>query len=395
MAGAAVAVALVAVGVPTAVGSLSAHDRPDVAAPTSTPAAIPSGLPSEDAGLRRIAPDLAADLDEAGPVAAPDASLDYRCPDVAPLLSEWTGLPIAEDGSGTTQYLTTDGCRWTTDSGPLALPKVMVRLVLSNDPRATAASVVLGMESAPAGSGCRWTSLPVGTASGALQQCSAGGTSTGWTVTMLDADGTGAWILEAGVGSAVPERYDIALSAMVALWRVVHSGLQDGPSATSDSGIAAAEEMAERVAEAAPNLSLASPSDGATCPEAPDLARFGIELRSGGTVTAEAGCVWSAVSGRVPGTTPVMAALHYYAEALPPVRAILCPSAPLPGSATEAVVEKACGSGASGAWTLTVPESGGGGWVFSVAGNPEDPLSTESTLLELLPALVQATDETW
>jgi hypothetical protein len=235
VAGAALAVALVAVGVPTAVSTLSAPRGSDGAGPAPTTfVAPPSGGSREDerrvdrwtdlldqreeaqAPLRDLADRLKTRLATGGLLGGAGPSEPLPCPDAAVLLGDTVGLPLLP-GPGPT---TLDGCSWATaDETPEA---GRVQLTLRNDPELTTDQLVRDVNAGTNSEGCYPTALPGSTGFSALSLCGTDGREL-WTVTVMDGSGTGAWFLTAAVGSALPD--DAGVEAILSLRAVVSGEL--------------------------------------------------------------------------------------------------------------------------------------------------------------------------
>lgn len=235
VAGAALAVALVAVGVPTAVGTLSAPRGSDGAGPApTTSVAPPSGGSREDerrvdrwtdvleqreqtqAPLRDLADRLKASLVTGGLLSGADPAEPLPCPDAVQLLGDAVGLPLLP-GPGPT---TLDGCSWATPDGTPEGERV--QLALRNDPDLSTDQLVRDVNAGTNSGECYPTALPGSTGFSALSLCGTDGQEL-WTVTVLDGSGTGAWVLTAAVGSAVPD--DAGVAAILALRDVVRGRL--------------------------------------------------------------------------------------------------------------------------------------------------------------------------
>ncbi len=393
IAGAAAAVAAVAIGVPTVVNLLSAPAGDDVATPPPTspvegPAALPSEGPEGAAeDLRQFVDAMRAGLSRLGVDGTlPDPEVRLPCPDAAEALGRATGIfEVKPDGINAGRGTLT-GCAWSTDETGSTPAEQRLDLSLHAASGATTESVLRELDGRVAEDGCSWATVLDDDAFDPLMRCE--GSQNTWTLTLVDEDGTGAWVLTSAVGSELPEAFGTGTGTLAELWRIVEDGLAttpadpgtpSDPSIAFDDGVAEAEAMAAKIAELSPALSLGAPRDGAGCPDVVLFGHDGDLLQPGDPVTT--GCVWSQGAG----TSAVSASMRYYPE-LPPVRAILCPAAPVPGWSPAVEVEKACGSHRSGGWELKVQDAdGAGGWVFYVAEDTE----------KLLPGLVQLADQIW
>ncbi|TYP87125.1 hypothetical protein [Blastococcus xanthinilyticus] len=201
---AAVAAVVVAVGigVPTALGALTASPGGGVAGPgTAGTEAVPEDSAArsaaEDARRAREAEDRATAAAEeaaavemvAGVLGARTPPLELRagadraCPDVA------AGL-IAALGGGTRPTTGTDltgGCRWSTP-GPA--------LTLSLVPGQTEDQMVGEVDRSVAAEGCTVRVMPSAVDVTPLTVCPAG-TGTTWTLRVPDSGGAGYWVLSA------------------------------------------------------------------------------------------------------------------------------------------------------------------------------------------------------
>jgi hypothetical protein len=154
------------------------------------------------------------------------------------------------------------------------------------------------------------------------------------------------------------------------------------------------EEIAARIASTTPRLRLGAPQESSPCPDASDLQRLGVELEPGGSPLS--GCVWAGSSNGPSGGTSPRAYLRYYEDELPPVRAIGCPTAIIPGSAPVAEVKQSCATGSEGAWGVTIPAAGGeGGWLLTAADGTVSSSDVDSKAPDLVVDLVQLADQWW
>jgi hypothetical protein len=221
VAGAAVAVALVAVGVPTAIGTLSAPDRGEVATPTSAlPTEGPEGAAEE---LRQQVDGIRAHLESFevdGSVA--DVSDDLPCPGAIDRISMATGMVIHGELGEVTGVA--DGCLWSTSPDPAdsSVPAAdRLDALAYAEPLTTAEDVVSRLTADVLERDCRWTGELVSGSFATLQLCEDEEQTTS-TLTVVDGDGTGAWVLRAEVGAHMPEQFGLAAGTIAGLLYGVH-----------------------------------------------------------------------------------------------------------------------------------------------------------------------------
>jgi hypothetical protein len=209
VAGAAVAVALVAVGVPSVVGSLSAPGDGEVAGP------------SDAESLRGPADAVRSALawwEEDGSV--PDPGRGLSCSGEADLLAVDSRYPIEavrQPGGSTTT-----ACLWSTDGTGGTPPEQRVDLELGAAADLDAAEFMAGLDP---DAGCPWTVLFTDRSPNVLQVCDGDGQRL-WTLVVLDEDSTGAWTVTAAVGEELDAGSSVGARSIGALWGVV-SGFDD------------------------------------------------------------------------------------------------------------------------------------------------------------------------
>ncbi len=209
MAGAAAAVAALVVAVPTAVGSLSAPEQGDVARPT--PSADPLRGPA--AAVRSAMAWWEAD----GTV--PDPELGRRpCSDVAEVLTVDSRYEI--EPRRRPRGSTTTACVWSTDGSGSTPPEARVDLTLSVAPDLDAAALMARLDP---DAGCPWTILFRDRSPNVLRVCDADVGQRQWELTVVDDDGTGAWVMTAAVGDDVRAGFDVGARSVAALWGIVPS----------------------------------------------------------------------------------------------------------------------------------------------------------------------------
>jgi hypothetical protein len=221
VAGAALAVALVAVGVPTAVGSLSAPERGDVAVPSSTaPESTPPSYPIGDESLSQVAEDLRARFTQVGAGPVPDPSADVPCPDAAEQLSTATGMLAVAPAQINAESSVVRGCRWSTEPDGVGPTKDRYDVILVARAETTVDDLLADLDEDAAQPDCDWTRPLDENYFNAVQVCTASDHVV-WTLIMVDEDGTGAWHLTTAVGTQMPEAYGLGLSGTSSLWQVV------------------------------------------------------------------------------------------------------------------------------------------------------------------------------
>jgi hypothetical protein len=228
VAGAAAVVAAIVVGVPTAVGGLSAPDRGDVARPS----------PSSDP-LRGSADAVRSALAwwEADG-AVPDPELGRRpCSDAAEVLPVDSGLEM--EPSLQPRGSTTTACVWSTDGSGNTPPEARVDLTLSVAPDLDAHPVMAGLDE---DAGCPGTILFRDRSPNVLRVCESDGQQL-WELTVVDDDGTGAWVMTAAVGDDVSAGFDVGARSVATLWGIVPTFVPE-PSAEE------VQEASRRVNEA-------------------------------------------------------------------------------------------------------------------------------------------------
>jgi hypothetical protein len=215
--GAVAAVAALVIGVPTAVGSLSAPERGDVARPSE-----PLGDPA--AAVRSALAWWEAD----GTV--PDPELGGRpCSDAAEVLTVDSGSEmeprLQPRGS------TTTACVWSTDGSGNTPPEARVDLTLSVAPDLDAAELMARLDP---DAGCPWTILFTDRSPNVLSVCEADGQQL-WELTVVDEDGTGAWSMTAAVGDELGAGADVGARSVAALWGVVPDFVPEGADAQEEA----------------------------------------------------------------------------------------------------------------------------------------------------------------
>lgn len=394
--GAAVAVALVAVGVPTIVSTLSAPDRGDVAAPT------PSGLPSE--GPEGAAEELRpwadavraamADRFDDGFIADPEDA--FPCPDVADALSRATGMFTVEPTGINAGGGTLTGCGWSTD--PMASTPAEQRLDLSI--RAafdmTTDDLLRELDDRVAEDDCSWTALG-GEFFDPLMLCD--GPQQMWTLTVLDEDGVGAWVLMAAIGAELPEGPGSAAGTLAELWRGVRQALLAAGSAVSPPNrefIQVSDALSTRRSP----VSLEETGDwgcrSATL-ELPD--ELGLALMSApGTLEAQPGqplCGWAGTGA----AATLSLSINYLKGADDAVQSDLlaspsgdsCYASDLTGTPSRTTLQ-ACSMTWGTAWRVVVAESGGNGLWLLEAQVPSGSAPDGPTVVL---ALVDVADQLW
>ena len=173
--------------------------------------------------LHDAAESLRADLSAGAPVPVPDPSLDGPCPEAHVRLSEATGMYTLAPHVENDAALTSDGCRWSLDAAPGSTAEDRLDLELRSDPTLTQDELTRGYDARRNRDGCYPTALPGSVAFSALLLC-GDEARTSWTVTMLDDDGTGGWVLTADVGADLPEAFGTGKAAVIALRSIVVDG---------------------------------------------------------------------------------------------------------------------------------------------------------------------------
>jgi hypothetical protein len=406
VAGAAVAVALVAVGVPTAVGTLSGPDRGDVAAPTATlPTEGPDGAADH---LRRYVEAVGAALDRLGlDATVPDPEADFPCPDAADALGRATAMYVVEPGGINAGGSTLTGCSWSTDVKAKGSPEERLDLSLRAAFDATTRSVLQGLDESVTENGCRWTTVPDVGRFLPLEICE--GSQMSWTLTMLDEDGVGAWVLTSAVGSNLPEGFGTGAPTLAAMWELVVQGAAaiDGPPQISPVN-REFNEIADAIAQQDGPLELrASRTPSSDCAgELLDLiATLGIELHEV-PVPREGNpdvCGWASSDG----VLPMYIGLIRDGDATDRARLLdaaidatmredgTCYASEVSGTATRTTLQ-ACSRPAAGGvteWRLLVDDAGGAGLWEITALLPDEGAAVAPSTSVL--ALVDLADRVW
>ena len=374
VAGAAVAVALVAVGVPTAVTTLSAPDG-DVAAPSATSEPL--------RGPANAVRTAMAWWEDDGSVPEPESSAP--CPDAAGLLSDLDGR-YAFEAVRTNTGGTLTGCGWSTDPSSATAAEERIDLMLRAAPDLDADLLVSNLEADSVQDGCSSTTLFPGLSPDVLQVCDRG-TQQVWTVTVVDEDGTGAWVVAAAVGTDVDARFTVSASSVAALWGIVSDRPDAEPELQEDElqeDEAALEGMAEALRaelRAVDPVTVPDASRDVPCPAAAEtLSRatgmYELAPHAGNPQSRTSdGCRWSlAGSSGSPATDRLDLELRsdpalgqdeltrgYDARA---VRDGCYPTA-LPGSVSFSAL-LLCSDQTRTSWTVTMLDGDGtGGWVLT------------------------------
>ena len=386
VAGAAVAVALVTAGVPTAMNTLS-DPGGDAAAPFLT-----EGSPRAAEQLRAHVEALEVWLGAPGPEGpAPDPGEGVPCPDAADVLGAATGMTL-ETGGENAGGGTLTGCSWSTDDSATMPAQDRLDVVLRGDFEATAETLRRALDESVVEDRCRWTTLPSDERFAALQVCD--GPQTRWELTVLDDDGVGAWVLSSFVGTRVPEAFGVGAGTINELWRVVLQGVE-APTVRQQTGVEVAG-AAEVLAMSFPGMSrIAAPVDP-SCPASstPELENYGLDPQPSGSSTDDRGCLWSAAAPASEDRTPLTGRIAFRSD--PPVLGgDECSTSPIPGWTPGAELS-GCLVGDSLDWTLVAPAADGrGGWVISAGGDAQDVAAVGPTSLDVLVELVDLADRTW
>jgi hypothetical protein len=401
VAGAALAVAVVAVGVPTAIGTQSAPDRGEVAVPSPalpSPTLPSEGPPGAADELAARAEAVAAGLVRVGLDAVPDPEQAHPCPDAAEALSRATGMLEVHDAEINTGGGTLTGCKWSDDTTGSEPAEQRLDLFLRADGAATTDSVLRGLAEGVAENDCSWTTLPGIDRFVPLTVCEGGQTT--WSVTVLDEDEEGAWLVSSAVGTEMSEQFGLGSGTVVALWNVV------GTVLTGDDRISPLNRSFNDVvngfdARSRP-VSLSAPSTPMSCPELPaGLAdrtnREPTEVRGPrGSLT----CTWESDVGAtfsigfIAGATP-----RVYRDA-PDVTFEEVPGSDSAGTCLGVVLPStepaaglaACGLAAREQWRLNMADAGGRGvWTIGL----QLPTSGDPDSADAVRALIELADARW
>lgn len=365
--GAAVAVALVAVGVPTAVTTLSAPDG-DAAAPPRP--AEPLRGPAD--AVRTAMAWWEAD----GTV--PDPETGGPCPDAAEVLSGLDSRYVFRPSRINSGGGRLTGCAWSTDDGtPHA--ETRIDLMLTAAPELDADLLVSDLETDAALYGCDSTTLFAGRPSNLLQLCDRNGQRL-WQLTVVDEDGTGGWRLTAAIGTDVDAASRLGASSLATMWGIVSGFDDDVPGEReSDPQVTSAESLrADLEARAAasvpdPALEVACPDAAARLSEATGMVELAPAPANAGALTSE-GCGWQPASGQTspadglvlelrsdPALTQEELTRRYDAER----NGGGCHPSAMPGSVGFSAL-LLCSGEAGTSWTLTLmADDGTGAWVLT------------------------------
>jgi hypothetical protein len=205
---AAVAVGALVVGLPPAIGALSSSQDParDAARPSPTTAAAPADTDREDsaqaraeqalrnARLHSLAEELRATLQaRTVPLSLGAPVATGNCPERAPTVNSAFGAALAEHSSGAAE----GDCLWRTPEGDL-------QVALGFMAGGTIDQIHADVDAETAGAGCYPTALPGSLTFTALALCEEEG-GTGWHLRVMDATGTGFWLISVTVGDRSPE----------------------------------------------------------------------------------------------------------------------------------------------------------------------------------------------
>ena len=178
--------------------------------------------PREDpaAALERMAEALRGELRAGDPVPVPDASRDVPCPDAGGTLSRATGMYELAPDALKPRSRTSQGCGWSLVGSSGSPASDRLDLALRSDPALTQEELTRGYDARTVREGCYPSALPGSVAFSALLLCSEE-TRTSWTVTMLDGDGPGGWVITVDAGSQLPEGFPTGTASVLALRGVV------------------------------------------------------------------------------------------------------------------------------------------------------------------------------
>jgi hypothetical protein len=288
MAAAAVAVALVAVGVPTAVGTLSAPGDGEVAGPST----------SED--LRGPADAVRAAMawwEEDGTV--PDPARGRSC-SAAELLAVDSRYEPRLQPRGST----VTACLWSTDGTGNTPAEARVDLELSAAADLDAAELMAGLDPDAA---CPWTVLFTDHAPNVLSVCESDGQRR-WELTVVDDDGTGAWVLTAAVGTELDGDFAVGARSVGALWGVV-SDLGTTPEGDAFRRLDQQVVSGLAALAARPDPRLYATPESMACRNAAEAlsAPFGPEVTSVTDRTADGlmDCAWATEATGAPVTVSI------------------------------------------------------------------------------------------
>jgi hypothetical protein len=379
VAGAALAVALVAVGVPAVVGTSSAPEQDEPAAP-ALPTEGPAGA-SERLGDLYVVNFVGEDYDGSVIGAGPETP----CPETTPTMEfdvgiGWNG-PL---GDGV--QLAQEGCRWSTSPDPTGPPVDRVDMTARFVPGLDAADLVARLDRDVA-AGCEWVTVLEGGAFDALQSCPTADNPR-WTVLLEARDGTGAWELTTVVGPAFSDQPDFGASVVGAVWSGISRWSLDQTRVPPPPD----ERLAQAVADIAGEFNrvgagpVPDPAVDGACPSADDELAAGAwriaPLDNNTRLSAPDGCGWSTdATGATPDAERYDARLTARPELtadevtdLVETQGGDCPWARVLPREDFLAVFSLCPQGEQVSWHLVVAdEDGTGAWDIVVAVGDRSP----------------------
>ena len=387
VAGAAIAVALVAVGVPTAVGTLSAPGGGEVAGPSESPDPLRGPAAAVRAALDG--------WDGSGPAPSRGRSCSFA-PEVLTVDSRYEIEPVRQPNGSTAT-----ACLWSTDGTGNTPAEARVDLEVSASADLDADQL---MELLDADQGCPWTTLFPERTMNVLRVCEADGQQR-WELIVLDDDGPGGWSVTAAVGEDLDAGFAVGSMSVANLWGlVVAIDDADEPEITPLND--AFNDLVNQYDARSRAVSMTATAAPMTCPDPPvDLSGGSgaelTELRApGGSLT----CTWATDVGPAAGLSfsvgfdagrsPVV---HRRAEdvsfdAVPGADdAVACFGAVLP-STEPAGGLAACQFPEREEWRLDVADAGGAGmWTITLSAPPG--VEVESPIAVM--TLIEMADATW